>query len=303
MNYGGIFISNDDFDLEAKVDALLKESIDQMDLEAKVDLLKESIDKIDSEEEASDEVKDASDVEEPVVEDSVDDEITETQELKEIEEVVEEKPKKGGLFSKLFKKNKSEEKRPNSEKVVEMSAPVIHESVKTEVEKSVETPIQDENIPSPDIFKAHSNPVNDVSDEEKKTILIVEDEAITAMDLRFTLEDLGYKVIATVDNGYDAIDTAAELCPDLTIMDINLKGEMSGIEAAEKILEFDLPVIYLTANSDDATFSRAIANSSAYAFIPKPFDSKIMKHNIDFAINRAGIESEKINLAHGFVDK
>lgn len=131
----------------------------------------------------------------------------------------------------------------------------------------------------------------------------MEDEAITAMDLRFTLEDLGYKVIATVDNGYDAIDTAAELCPDLTIMDINLKGEMSGIEAAEKILEFDLPVIYLTANSDDATFSRAVANSSAYAFIPKPFDSKIMKHNIDFAINRAGIESEKINLAHGFVDK
>lgn len=242
-------------------------------------------------------------VDEPVIGDSVaEEEITETPELKEIREVIEEKPKKGGLFSRLLKRNKSEDKRSGSEKVVEMSVPAIHESINT-VNEPVKESVQDERIPSPDIFKTHSNPVNDVPDEEKRTIMIVEDEAITAMDLRFTLEDLGYKVIATVDNGYDAIDTAAELCPDLTIMDINLKGEMSGIEAAEKILEFDLPVIYLTANSDDATFSRAVANSSAYAFIPKPFDSKIMKHNIDFAINRAGIESEKINLAHGFVDK
>lgn len=154
------------------------------------------------------------------------------------------------------------------------------------------------------VDKEHTTPkFDDIPDDEKKTILIVEDEVITAMDLKYTLTDLGYKVVATVDNGQDAIDTAAELCPDITIMDINLKGEMSGIEAAEKILEFDLPVIYLTANTDDATFSKAVGNSSAYAFIPKPFNAKIIKHNIDFAINRAGIESEKINLAHGFVEK
>ena len=133
-------------------------------------------------------------------------------------------------------------------------------------------------------------------------ILIVEDEAITALDLKITLIDLGYEVIDTVDNGEDAIKIAVRENPDLTIMDIKLKGEMTGIDVSSKLAELDLPVIYLTANSDDATFSRAVANSSAYAFIPKPFDSKIMKHNIDFAINRAGIESEKINLAHGFVD-
>lgn len=258
---------------------------------------------MDSLEESAVETKEET-VTEPVVEEvAVEEEEVETQEIKEIREVIEQKPKKGGLFSRLLKRDKSDDNRSGSEKVVEMSAPAIQESIKTVAEEPIKEPIKDERIPSSDIFKVHSNPVNNVSDEDKKTILIVEDEAITAMDLRFTLEDLGYKVIATVDNGYDAIDTAAELCPDLTIMDINLKGEMSGIEAAEKILEFDLPVIYLTANSDDATFSRAVANSSAYAFIPKPFDSKIMKHNIDFAINRAGIESEKINLAHGFVDK
>lgn len=133
------------------------------------------------------------------------------------------------------------------------------------------------------------------------TILIVEDEAITALDLKFTLIELGYEVVDTVDNGQDAIDTAAELCPDLTIMDINLKGEMNGIEAAKKILELNLAVIYLTANSDEATFQEALEYSSASAFISKPFNKDSIKHNIDVAITRHKIEAEKIDLAHGFV--
>ncbi len=133
------------------------------------------------------------------------------------------------------------------------------------------------------------------------TILIVEDEAITALDLKFTLEELGYDVVDTVDNGQDAIDTAAELCPDLTIMDINLKGQMNGIEAAKKILELNLAVIYLTANSDEATFQEALQHSSASAFISKPFNKDAIKHNIDIAITRSKIEAEKIDLAHGFV--
>ena len=135
---------------------------------------------------------------------------------------------------------------------------------------------------------------------KEKTILIVEDEYITALDLKYTLEDSNYKIIAITDNGKEAIEIAAELSPDLTIMDINLKGEMSGIEAASKIAEFNLPVIYLTANSDDATFTKAIQNSSSYAFISKPFNSKIMKNNIEFAINRSIIENKKLNLTYGF---
>ena len=113
------------------------------------------------------------------------------------------------------------------------------------------------------------------------TILIVEDEAITALDLKFTLIELGYEVVGTVDTGQDAIDTAAELCPDLTIMDINLKGKMNGIEAAKKILELNLAVIYLTANSDETTFQEALEHSSASAFISKPFNKDSIKHNID----------------------
>ncbi|MBR0471578.1 MAG: response regulator [Methanosphaera sp.] len=133
------------------------------------------------------------------------------------------------------------------------------------------------------------------------TVLIVEDEAITALDLKLTLEDLGYEVIAVVDNGPEAVDIAAEQCPDITIMDIKLKGEMTGIEASELIIQFDLPVIYLTANTDDVTFNEALENSPSYAFIGKPFEKNILKHNIECAINRSNIENEKINLAHGFV--
>lgn len=133
------------------------------------------------------------------------------------------------------------------------------------------------------------------------TILIVEDEAITALDLRINLEDLGYEIIDVVDNGDDAVTIAAEKRPDMTIMDIRLKGEMSGIEASRKIMDLGMPVIYLTANTDDGTFSEALDISPSYAFIGKPFNKNTLKHNIEYAIKRSQIENEKINLAHGFV--
>lgn len=129
----------------------------------------------------------------------------------------------------------------------------------------------------------------------------MEDEAVTALDLKLNLEELGYEIIDVVDNGQDAVDIAAEMCPDITIMDIKLKGNMSGIEASKKIMELDLPVIYLTANTDDGTFKDALDNCPSYAFIGKPFDKIILKHNIECAINRSDIENEKKNLAHGFI--
>lgn len=137
----------------------------------------------------------------------------------------------------------------------------------------------------------------------KNTILIVEDESITALDLNFTLEELGYNVIDITDNGQDAINIAAETSPDLTIMDINLKGEMNGIEAAKKLSELNLPVIFLTAYTDDDTFNKIINDLSVYGFISKPFNKKTIGMSIDFAIKRAKIDAEKLNIAHGFVKK
>jgi CheY-like chemotaxis protein len=85
----------------------------------------------------------------------------------------------------------------------------------------------------------------------KANILIVEDEQIIALDIQNSLEDSGYVVVGRADRGDDAIKKTGELQPDLILMDINIKGEMDGIEAAERIrTQFNLPVIFLTAFSD-----------------------------------------------------
>ena len=138
--------------------------------------------------------------------------------------------------------------------------------------------------------------------ENRKSILIVEDESIIALNLKLDLEDLGYYVIDIVDNGDDAIYTAVERRPDLTIMDINLKGEINGIQAAKKILALDLAVIYLTANSDDITFNETISTSPASAFIPKPYTINTLSKVVALAINRQSVESEKVNEARGITE-
>ena len=136
-------------------------------------------------------------------------------------------------------------------------------------------------------------------ENNKKSILIVEDESIIALNLKMDLEDLGYEVINIVDNGDDAIYNAVEHRPNLTIMDINLKGSMNGIQAAKKILALDLAVIYLTANSDDITFNEATSTSPASSFILKPYDINTLSKNVALAINRQSVESEKVNEARG----
>ena len=134
-----------------------------------------------------------------------------------------------------------------------------------------------------------------------KEVLIVEDEYITALDLKLELESLNYIITDTVATGQDAIDTAAEKRSDVVIMDINLKGEMSGIEAAEKIAELGIPIIYLTANTDDFTFNKANVKGS-YGFLDKPFNLAKLDSVIKLTIQRSKIELEKINNVQGFVE-
>ncbi|MDO5851646.1 MAG: response regulator [Methanobacteriaceae archaeon] len=129
-------------------------------------------------------------------------------------------------------------------------------------------------------------------------ILIVEDEVITASDLKNRLEDSGYTVVGMEVSGEKAIDTAAELRPDVVLMDINLKGKLTGIDAAKKILSLELPVIFLTAYDDKTTFEKANMNPP-YGFIKKPFDFQNVIRTIELTINRSKIEAEKIDLARG----
>ena len=115
------------------------------------------------------------------------------------------------------------------------------------------------------------------------TVLIVEDEMITAEDLRYTLRELGYHAPLIVNNGPGAIQKAGEIHPDVVLMDIGLVGEMSGIEAAARIKnELGIPVIFLTASSDDSVIDKAL-QSEPFGYIIKPFDSRHLRISIEMA--------------------
>jgi len=103
-------------------------------------------------------------------------------------------------------------------------------------------------------------------------VLVVEDESIVAMDIRASLIRLGYNVPAITYSGEAAIKKAGELLPDLVLMDIHLNGKMDGIEAAQQIHDrFDIPVVYLTAYSDEKTLERANV-TEPFGYIIKRFD-------------------------------
>jgi PAS domain S-box-containing protein len=115
------------------------------------------------------------------------------------------------------------------------------------------------------------------------TILVVEDEFITATDLQNSLEEIGYHAPLIVDNGPEAIEKAGTLRPDVVLMDITLRGEMSGIEAAAQIKDrFGIPVIFLTAHSDEGTINKAI-QSEPFGYIIKPFETGNLHASIEMA--------------------
>lgn len=125
----------------------------------------------------------------------------------------------------------------------------------------------------------------------KGRILVVEDERIVAKDISKRLKDLGYGVVAAVSSGEAAIETATEARPDLVLMDIQLKGSVDGIEAAEKIRsELNIPVIYLTAYADENTLQRAKV-TEPFGYIIKPFDERDLHAAIEIALRRRLAES------------
>lgn len=119
-----------------------------------------------------------------------------------------------------------------------------------------------------------------------KKILVVEDEVMVAMTLEDTLEALGYEVAGTADNGRDAIRLAEEKKPDLILMDIRIRGDLDGIETADRIAEtMDIPVVFLTAHSDEQTLMRAL-KTQPYGFLIKPFRERELYSNIEMAIHK-----------------
>ena len=117
-------------------------------------------------------------------------------------------------------------------------------------------------------------------------VLVVEDEMIVALDLQSKLERMGYSVPITCNRGEDAVEQVGELRPDIVLMDINLAGEIDGVEAALRIRDrFFVPVVFLTAFSDEATLQRAKqAHPSGYLL--KPFQDKELHATLSTAISR-----------------
>ncbi|MBI5663676.1 MAG: response regulator [Nitrospirae bacterium] len=126
----------------------------------------------------------------------------------------------------------------------------------------------------------------------KKRIMVVEDEGITAMRIRSSLEQMGYDVVSTVYSGEEAVEKAAEDRPDLVMMDIALSGKMDGIEAARHIRSLlNIPIVYLTAHSDD-NMLRRIKDTEPFGYINKPFDEQELRVVVEIAFYKHEMELE-----------
>jgi PAS domain S-box-containing protein len=126
-------------------------------------------------------------------------------------------------------------------------------------------------------------------------IVIVEDEAIVAKDLRTRLQKFGYIVPAIAYSGEEAINKSLEICPDLVLMDIRLKGQIDGIEAADTIHKhLDIPIIYLTAYADEKTLERAKI-TEPFGYLLKPFKERELQINIEIALSKYKLEKQLKN--------
>jgi diguanylate cyclase (GGDEF)-like protein/PAS domain S-box-containing protein len=122
--------------------------------------------------------------------------------------------------------------------------------------------------------------------------MLVEDESIIALDVKQRLERLGYQVVAQASSGIDAIRTAMETTPDLILMDIKIRGQMDGIEAATQIRTAqDIPVIYLTAFADEHTIKRA-SLTEAFGYLIKPFEDRELQSAIEIALYKHRMEKK-----------
>jgi len=135
-----------------------------------------------------------------------------------------------------------------------------------------------------------------IKDVIRSRILVIEDEAIVAADIQDRLEALGYEVAGWGTTGAEALDLARSTRPDLILMDIMLKGPMNGIQAAHLIrIELSLPVIFLTANSDEAVLDQAKI-SEPFAYLLKPFEERQLRTNIEMALYKSRMERERERL-------
>ncbi|AMV24267.1 Blue-light-activated protein [Gemmata sp. SH-PL17] len=122
------------------------------------------------------------------------------------------------------------------------------------------------------------------------SVLIVEDERIIALGIQKRLTSMGYSIAGLAATGADAVRKATDLRPSIVLMDIRLEGDMDGIEAAARVRgQLDLPVVYLTANSDPETLRRAKI-TEPYGYVLKPYEDRDLQTAIEMALYKHEME-------------
>lgn len=126
----------------------------------------------------------------------------------------------------------------------------------------------------------------------KTNVLVVEDESIVSKDIQHSLKKLGYNVVGAAATGEKALELVASENPDIVLMDIMLKGDMTGIDTAAKVKETKgIPVIFLTAYADESTLAKAKI-TEPYGYIIKPFKEIDLHTSIEMALYKHSKEKE-----------
>lgn len=126
----------------------------------------------------------------------------------------------------------------------------------------------------------------------KTNVLVVEDESIVSKDIQHSLKKLGYNVVGAASTGERAFELATSEKPDIILMDIMLKGDMNGIDTAQRVKEeLQIPVIYLTAYADESTLEKAKV-TEPYGYIIKPFKEVDLHTSIEMALYKFSKEKE-----------
>ncbi len=127
-------------------------------------------------------------------------------------------------------------------------------------------------------------------------ILVVEDEGPVGLDIQLTLEDMGYVVTSVAPEASEALGRVEREAPDLIVMDIQLLGDMDGIEAAHEVRDrFGIPVLFLTAFADSGTINRA-REAGAYGYLLKPFESRELRAMVEVALCKHRLEADRRQL-------
>lgn len=120
----------------------------------------------------------------------------------------------------------------------------------------------------------------------KGRILLVEDEGVVALDVEQRLAQLGYSVVGVADSAAVAIELVRAHTPELVLMDIRIRGGLDGVDLARELAtRFEVPVVFLTGNADEATLRRAI-EAEPYGYVLKPFDLRTLEAVIETALFR-----------------